>query len=351
LAEQEYFNFISSINSPATKKTYSFRLQEFLTYCKLDFHKFLRNKNSSEQTNLITAYLAQKKVSKPTKNLIFYAIKHACVMNDILLNWPKIHKFIKAERTGNESLGKDRGYTHEEISKIIEFSDQRLKTCFLILASTGMRIGALGLLRIADLERIEDLYKVVVYSSDKEQYITFTTPEASKEVDAYLEYRKRRGEKIGRNSFLIVKRMAKNIAMSEPFKGDSLRALLKDCIERSGIRQIEHIHRHRRKEVALMHGFRKFTTKQLVDSKVTAEVREMLLGHDIGLIGRYYKPTEKDLLQEYYKAVPALTISNEERLKYKLEERITIEKTKIQSLTDQFEAFKKEVSEMKRRKK
>jgi integrase len=118
-------------------------------------------------------------------------LKHACEMNDVVLNWKKIKKFINSEKTGNEINGKDRGYTHEEIQKILEFSDQRLKTAFLVLASTGMRVGALQSIRIRDLEKIDNLYKIVVYADDNEEYFVFTTPECAKEIDSYLEYRTR----------------------------------------------------------------------------------------------------------------------------------------------------------------
>jgi integrase len=147
-------------------------------------------------TNLIIKYLVDKKVSRQYKNLITATLKHACEINDIVLNWKKIKKFINSEKTGNETNGRDRGYTHEEIQKILEFSDQRLKTAFLILASTGIRIGALRTLRVGDLEKVDDIYKVRVYSGDKEEYITFTTPECAKEIDTYLNFRKRHGELI-----------------------------------------------------------------------------------------------------------------------------------------------------------
>jgi hypothetical protein len=54
------------------------------------------------------------------------------------------------------------------------------------------------------------------------------------------------------------------------------------------------------------------------------------------------------MLNEYFKAVPLLTISNEERLKFKLEQRITIERTQLEALRADFDKFKKEV--MKRKK-
>ena len=60
---------------------------------------------------------------------------------------------------------------------ILDFSDQRIKTAFLILASTGMRVGALRSLKVGDLEKIDDVYKIRVYSGDKEQFVAFCTPE------------------------------------------------------------------------------------------------------------------------------------------------------------------------------
>jgi len=44
--------------------------------------------------------------------------------------------------------------THEEIQKILKYSDQRSKTVFLVLSSTDIRIGALQLIRNADLQFI-----------------------------------------------------------------------------------------------------------------------------------------------------------------------------------------------------
>ncbi|HSA72721.1 MAG TPA: hypothetical protein VLD84_02100 [Nitrososphaeraceae archaeon] len=82
------------------------------------------------------------------------------------------------------------------MQKILEFSDQRSKTAFLILASTGIRIGALRTLRVGDLEKIDSIYKVRVYSGDKEEYITFCTPECAREIDTYLDFRARHHEKI-----------------------------------------------------------------------------------------------------------------------------------------------------------
>jgi len=130
-----YFNFINSLNSESTRNSYKFCLQKFLIYYKLDLASFLQLP-TEEMSNFMIKYLVDKKISRRYKNLVTATLKHLCEINDIVLNWKKIKKFINSEKTGNEANGRDRAYTHEEILKILDFCDQRMKTIFLILAST-----------------------------------------------------------------------------------------------------------------------------------------------------------------------------------------------------------------------
>lgn len=202
-----YDNFVNSINSDQTKEQYEYCLEQFLKYCQMNLDSILKLPQN-EISSLIVNYLLQRKVSRQYKVVIFSAIKHACEMNDVVLNWTKMKKFIRTDNRDNSINGKDRGYTHEEIQKILEFSDQRANTAFLLLASTGMRIGALQTIKIGDLERIDDLYKIIVYSGDREEYVTFTTLECANEIDNYLEYRTRRGEQITQDSYLLVQKFS-----------------------------------------------------------------------------------------------------------------------------------------------
>jgi hypothetical protein len=127
---QVFYNFINSLHSDSTKESYRFCLEKFLNNYEIDLLYFLKLPQQ-DMTNLIIKYLVDKKVSRQYKNLITAALKHACEINDIILNWKKIKKFINSEKTGNETNGRDRGYTHEEIKKVLDFSEQRIKTAFL----------------------------------------------------------------------------------------------------------------------------------------------------------------------------------------------------------------------------
>ena len=108
--DEAYSNFVNSINSDQTRRLYEYSLSKFLKYCNTDLDSFLRL--SQQQTsNLIVNYLVSKKITRQYKLVIFSAIKLACEMNDVILNWKKLHRFIKSEKTDNSINGKDRGYT------------------------------------------------------------------------------------------------------------------------------------------------------------------------------------------------------------------------------------------------
>lgn len=70
--------------------------------------------------------------------------------------------------------------------------------------------------------------------------------------------------------------------IGQPFKDNGIPRMLEDFIRDSGLRNIDHKNSHKRKEISLFHVFRKLFTKQLVDSKLNPEIREMLLDHKIG---------------------------------------------------------------------
>lgn len=63
-----------------------------------------------------------------------------------------------------------------------------------------MRIGALTDLTLSNLEKWDkndiETYKITVYENSKDEYYCFCTPECAKVINAYLQYRESRGEKL-----------------------------------------------------------------------------------------------------------------------------------------------------------
>ena len=234
---------------------------------------------------------------------------------------------------------------HSEIRAILDICDVRMKAVVSILASTGIRRGALPLLKLSHLEKKDigqnqKVYKFTIYENTSEQYFTFCSPEATNYIDAYLDYRTRSGEKLTKDAYLIREQFDVNDLEQVRKKGraiskKTLSNLLISLTVKAGLRKVNHnFSKRERESVPIAHGYRKFMTTQLVNSKVNPEIREMLLGHSIGLAGAYYKPTEDEMLDEYMKAADNLTINEEKRLKRKVE-MLTIEKSKVdQALAD-----------------
>ena len=143
--------------------------------------------------------LREKKLSFNSISTRLNAIYHFYDMNDVSLNKKKI-KMFKGE---NQRKVVDRAYMHEDIKKILDVSDLRAKTIVLLMAFSGLRIGALPDLRLRNLEKIDSLYKITVYEGSNSQYFTFCSPECSSYINAYLHFRTMHGENLNKDSFLI----------------------------------------------------------------------------------------------------------------------------------------------------
>jgi integrase len=337
-----YFNFINSLKSTVTKTIYRNNLIQFVKYCQLDNAASLVSSLSTEEISnkIATYFVARKHVSKSTQMTAFAAIKHFCEMNDIILNWKKIRKFALNSQVPRNV---DRAYEHPEIKRLIDYSDHRVGAIFLFLASTGIRAGALRHIRLEHLEDMGNVYKLTVYPGEDEEYFTFTTPECKHAIDSYLEFRIRNGESISPTSYLFVQQYNKfKRIRAKPYSTHSIENLLQSWLVNSGIRTWDPVNRFKRKQVPRLHGFRKFFTTQLANARVSPEIREMLLGHRIGLASAYYRPTEQDMLDEYMKAVDNLTIEPSMRLQRKVE-RLEIERDSFEVLRTQIEALEKKI--------
>lgn len=277
-------------------------------------------------------------------------------MNDLLFNWRKISKFATVSDSEQEARKRDRAYSHEEIGRMLERATLRMKAMILLLASTGMRLGALPPLKLRNMIRLadrEDVYQITIYEGSKEEYITFCIPEAAKAISSYLDSRYDAGESYSPASPLFRadydpedQFQARN--KIRPMTLGAINSNLRTILDRAGIAP-----RHTlvegeqagsiRKDVMRAHGFRKFTNTQMVQADLKGAAKEMLLGHSIGMDDKYYRPTPAQLLEEYLKAVDLLTINEENRLRRKVEE-LTIRTSDISVLRNQMQELRDIVS-------
>jgi integrase/recombinase XerD len=274
-----------------------------------------------------------------TRSQYLAAIMTFYDLNEVVLNKKKIYRYLGEEERPIEN----RGYTPEEISKMLEVCDERARAIILLLASTGVRIRAIIDLKLEDLVKNTEfgLYQVRVYSDSNQRYLTFTTPEAAKAIDVYLQYRERYGERLIPKSPLFRDQFDRedvvSIHTAKALKLRTVERLISRTVEKSGIRTVERItelHSEKgkiRKNVKLTAGFRKFFDTQLIYCRVEPRTKELFMGHSIGLDDHYFTPVETYVLQEYLKAVDNLTINEENRLRIKLDE-LTKKKNEIETM-------------------
>jgi integrase len=333
LPGNSYRIFIEGLKSPVTKAAYSFALQKYMNYLGVNNPDdlLIHQENPKLIQNQIVDYLILLKnpphsLRYATRSQYLAAIMTFYDLNELVLNKKKIYRYLGEEERPIEN----RAYTTEEIRKMLDVSDERIRAILLFLVSTGVRIRAIIELKLQDLVKVPeyDLYRVTVYSESRERYITFTTPEATKAMDVYLEYRKRYGERFTPKTPVFRDQFDRNDLTSiHDVKSLTLRAaerLISRTIEKSGIRTVERItesHSEKgkiRKNVRLTAGFRKFFDTQLIYAQVEPRTKELFLGHSIGLDDHYFKPEENYVLREYLKAVDNLTINEENRLRKEL---------------------------------
>jgi integrase len=350
-----YSLFLFAINSPLTKQKYVPRLNKFFDFIKLNGTIQERCKafvkKAKDEPSCVVSYVIKylqmnkerverKEITAATALNYVKTIKLFCEMNDILLPWKRITRGLpKARRYAD-----DRAPTIEEIRKIIEYPDRRIKAIVLTMVSSGIRLGAWDYLKwkhIIPIEREGKIIaaKIVVYKGDPEEYLSFITLEAYFELEKWISYRKACGENINEESWVLRNVWDRNKGcrrtpgiVTQPRKLESLgvKRIIETALWTQGLRHKLEPGK-RRHEFQADHGLRKlFKTRCELAGMKSINI-EKLMGHSIGISDSYYRATESELLEDYLKAVDLLTINEESRLRKKVK-ILEVEKSRLDQL-------------------
>jgi hypothetical protein len=264
----------------------------------------------------------RKEITAGTLKNRYQAIKLFCEMNGIDLSWKKISRGLPRSR----KYADDRSPTPEEIRSIVEYPDRRIKAIVYTACSSGIRVGAWDYLRwkhITPLEKNGELVagKIIVYAAEEEEYFTFITPEAYHELQRWKEYRKQSGEPLTEDSWVMrqiwntKKGYTRGLACSpKKLTSDGLKRLVEDALWTQGIRKKLELGK-KRHEFQTDHGFRKFHETRCLLSNMKLINVKILQNQSVGISDSYYRPTEDELLEDYLRAIPFLTISSEGQLR------------------------------------
>jgi integrase len=373
--------FMYALKAAETRRQWPRRLKIFFDFLKLEepieqqAKQFLMKTKQDfqwAQHNLFRFMVFQQervkqgKISEATVPNYYKAIKLFCEMNDVVFNWKKITRGMPRVR----QAANDRAPTLEELRRLIEYPDRRIKPIVYTMVSSGIRIGAWDYLRWKHVKPITNdkteiivCAKLTVYAGDREEYYSFITPEAYTSLSEWMEFRASYGEKITSESWLMrdiwqttnIDYGAKLGLATCPrkLKSSGIKRLLERALWEQGIRQPlrEGTKRH---EWKAAHGFRKFYKSRAEQVMKPINV-EITMGHNVGISKSYYKPTEREVMEDYLKAVPLLQINTDKLILQKQVEELTEKskdneytiKAKLQEKDEQIKTITNQFSEIK----
>jgi hypothetical protein len=186
-----------------TREKYQRRLASFLEHANIQGDTLqskvvsFSNKAATEPLwafNTILRFLEvqntrvnNKQISGATVRNYVKAIKLFCEMADIPIPWKKLTRGLPRAR----NYADDRIPSLEEIRKLMD----------------GIRLGAWDYIRWGDIRPIEQdgevvAAKIIVYAGEAEQYFSYVSLEAWKELEKWIQYRKASGERVTEGSWL-----------------------------------------------------------------------------------------------------------------------------------------------------
>jgi len=178
-----YSLFIFAFNSPSTKEKSVPRLNKFFEFIgitgTLQEKCAIFAKNAAGQQTWavvsVIKYLQmnknrveRKEITAATFRNSVKVIKLFCEMNDILLPWKRITRGLpKARRYAH-----DRAPTIEEVQKIVEYPDRRIKAIVSTMVSSGIRLVAWDHLKWKHITPIEKDGNIINRLFHSSQYNT-----------------------------------------------------------------------------------------------------------------------------------------------------------------------------------
>jgi integrase len=190
--------FRYSVRSEVTRKYYERRLRKFFDFIEFEvevedlerrYNDFAEKgkSNINWTINQIIRFLhfqkervESKEITAATLKNFIKSLKAFCDSADLVIQWKKITRGLPRGR----QAANDRAPTIDEIRKLVEYPDRRIKPIVYTMVSSGIRIGAWDYLQWKHIEPISKenreiiAAKLRVYAGDVEEYYAFITAES-----------------------------------------------------------------------------------------------------------------------------------------------------------------------------
>jgi integrase len=377
--------YLYAMKSPITRQKYIGRLDKFFDFLELEgatpeekSNYFILKSKEKDAQWIFSSILKfmqfqlervrKREITGSTLNNYLKSIKLFCEMADISIPWKKISRGLPRGR----NYADDRIPTDDEIQKLLEYPDRRIKAIVYTMTSSGIRLGSWDYLKWGHIKQIERdgkivAAKVIVYAGEDDEYFTFITKEALFSLMDWMKYREDSGESISEESWLMrdlwdtgaVRGGPGLVSKPKKLASAGIKRLIERALWAQGLRKrLEN--GKKRHPYQAVHSFRKWFKTRAENGGMKPINVEILLSHNVGISSSYYRPTETDLLNDYMKIADLLTFDKREKLNQELQiyqqrsqEDIYLIKGKLQdkedaikSLSDQFSSLKLVVDQL-----
>ncbi len=299
-------SFVERYESRSTQLSYKSALKKFLEYMEVDSFKTYFNGKRDYEEDIEKFHSKLNGHPPKTVRLYLNTVKSFFRRNKIKLEddfWEDLNRRIR----GSRARTVDRIPTIEELRAILTHTDAKGKALFLMLASSGMRIGEALSIKVSDIKQEEEPVEIRIrgeFTKTGDPRITFISQEAKQALDEWLKVRKQ---------YLITacgrsRRYEKNPHDDRLFPFDSSTAwrIWSKAVSRAGLEEFDPSTDRRTIHIHVLRKFFKTRTSLIIQGDIV----EALMGHSSGLDAIYLKAGDikKELRETYKKAEKELLI-------------------------------------------
>ena len=342
--EQALEDYLDSIYIQSHSKASVASYRTALDGTKNGFRIFLKEKYNCDEIQLVTRiqnqeldvykilneyviFLDKKGIKPKTIRLWFSVVKGYFSHLEVEVFSEKCKQRIKLPKVIRV---KKEALTKEILVKLLRNLDAKLETAVLVATSSGMRVGEIAGLTLADIEFNHEPVKINIRaetSKSREDRETYLTNEASEALKDYLKRyfgwkedstnSQLEGLRIfGRTSKIKTGNVKSRLPKLEEQLTDAI--LLQKTLHRriAKVPELNRLARNGRK-VIHFHAFREFFYT-VVSNVSGSNFAHALMGHH-EYLDTYYALSEKQQIKMYQKAVPYLTVSDYSKIEQDLE--------------------------------
>jgi len=304
--------FLKNYSSQVTVSVYRSAIKDFLGF----IYKAVDNGDLEQKARQyfregrdyqkdVELYFQSKKNEAPKSRRLRVSVLRVFLLENGVelpaLFWRRLRDRIK----GSRALTMDRPPTTEELRKILNLMDIKGKALFLVLASSGMRIGEALKLKVEDFELDKDPARVNVrgaYTKTGNSRVAFISSEAKEAVEQWLRIRGDYLKQASGRSWKYSK--PTEDPRMFPFDIPTAYTMWKNALDKAGLIQKDS---QTNRLILHPHCLRKFFRSKLAQV-IPVDIVESMMGHEGYLVEAYRKYSQEDLADFYKKGEHTLLV-------------------------------------------